>query len=663
MRIPITIPIALVSALTVFAPLWEGGTTHAAVMVTRLLILFLMGLFLVTGVQNGRIEVPVLPIRYMVVCFVGLAVLSTLTSPYLHPSRQWLLVLMTYVVFLYLVVSFVQSWEHIYVLAIVIVAVGLGEAGWTIFQRIVWKVPRPAGTFFNPNFLAGYLVVSWTILLSLLLHSHRIPSRFSILLSRLKARREIAMVAALSMIMAAILLTQSRAGILLVFVATLFAVTARYGPRVAVVCGMVVLTIFLVAPTTARERLVLEHNQNPEAYARWKMWGAALQQMTEHPLGNGLGLYQYSYPRYAFPVEGQISRYGKVAQTPHNDYLQMGVEMGPAAVFVFIIGLFLTGREAVSLPWKRLSRWQRGLLIGVCGGGVALLIHAGLDSSLREPALALMLTLCIGLVFSANRLQCSDEATVRVIPVRSRYAWALVSATMLVLVGIEVIRLGVGWIYFDSAARYVAEGQTPLAIEQLREAVAIDPGKALYHQGLGSIHAKIFDASGDEQAFQTARSEFQEAIEINPLDGRLSALMGQLYVSASKTLGSSPASNAQRNTWLQSAREAYERAATLMPFVAAYRYEQARLCWLLGERSEAERRAKEVEVLEPNFLPARALLMRMYLDAGEAKAAAHQLHEIQERQERYRNWTKNNLEQAFLNVDMTSLPKEIPLAG
>jgi hypothetical protein len=55
--------------------------------------------------------------------------------------------------------------------------------------------------------------------------------------------------------------------------------------------------------------------------------------------------------------------------------------------------------------------------------------------------------------------------------------------------------------------------------------------------------------------------------------------------------------------------------------------------------------------------------MRMYLDAGEAKAAAHQLHEIQERQERYRNWTKNNLEQAFLNVDMTSLPKDILLAG
>jgi O-antigen ligase len=50
--------------------------------------------------------------------------------------------------------------------------------------------------------------------------------------------------------------------------------------------------------------------------------------MTEYPFGLGLGLYQYAYPHYAFPVEGQIARYGRVAQTPHNEYLQMGVELG-----------------------------------------------------------------------------------------------------------------------------------------------------------------------------------------------------------------------------------------------------------------------------------------------------------------------------------------------
>ena len=51
--------------------------------------------------------------------------------------------------------------------------------------------------------------------------------------------------------------------------------------------------------------------------------------------------------------------------------------------------------------------------------------------------------------------------------------------------------------------------------------------------------------------------------------------------------------------------KSYERAIQLAPFSAMYRYEQARLYWLLGERSDAERRAKEAENLEPNFfLPA-----------------------------------------------------------
>jgi len=621
-----------------------------------------MGIFLITGVQKGELDIPVLSTGYVAISFVSLAVLSTLTSPYPHPSRQWLLVLMSYVVFFYLLVSFVQRWEHVYVLTIVIVAVGLGEAWWTILQGIVWKASRPTGTFFNPNFLAGYLAVSWTIVLSFLLHNHKKPSHFLILIGRFKAFSKIAILIALVTILSAVLLTQSRAGILVMLVATLFAVTVRFGFKVAVPCGAVFCAIILLVPTPTRDRLFLEHNGNPDTYARWQMWGTAFQQMTENPLGVGLGLYQYSYPRYAFPVEGQISRYGKVAQTPHNDYLQMGVEMGPAAVFVFFIGLYIAGREAVTLLHQRLSRRQRGLLVGLCGGGLALLIHAALDSSLREPAVALMLILCVALIFSASRLVDQDKAPIHIMPVRSRRMWVCVSAGVLVLVAVEVIRLGIAWIYFDVGSRHAAQGHTSLAIKRLKEAIAIDPGKALYHQGLGTIHARIFDVSGDEQAFETARTEFQQAIDINPLDGRLPALMGQLYVSASKTLRSSSATSAQRIAWLQAARNAYSKAATLMPYVAAYRYEEAKLCWLLGERAEAERRAEEVETLEPNFLPARALLARIFLEAGEVQAAAHQLHEIEERQDRYKNWTKNNLEQAFLNVDVTNL-KDLNLAG
>jgi tetratricopeptide (TPR) repeat protein len=657
MRALPTIPIALIGVLIIFAPLQEGGTTHVATMVIRLLILFLLGAFLAIGISRGQLELPVLPLRHIMLVFVGLAALATLISPYAHPSRQWFLVLMSYVVLLYLLVSVVQKWEHLYILATVIVCVGVGEAIWAIVQEVRWQIPRPSGTFFNPNFLAGYLAVSWAMLLSSLVYRHRIPSMSSILTIRVKGQALwlIGVLGALATVLTAVLLTQSRAGVLVCVVSTLFVLTIRFGFKVAGGCAVFLVVAGLLIPTPTRERVVFEHNLNPVAYARWQMWEGAIQQMIENPLGIGLGLYQYTYPRYAFPVEGEIARYGKVAQTPHSDYLQMGVEMGPAAILVFILGLVIMARETIKLLQRRLLRRQRSLIAGLAGGGVALLAHAGLDSNLREPSIAILLVLCVGLILSASRLTTKDDRPVHVLPIRSRLIWGTTAAAILLLVGAEVLRLGVAWMYFESASQQATAGHTSLAIKGLREAVALDPGKALYHQGLGTIYAKMFESTGEGHAFQVAKAEFQEAIEINPLDGRLSAMMAQLYVSATNAPNASSATTNQRVALLRAARQAYDRAVSLTPFFAPYKYEQARLSWLLGDHVEAERRAKEVEMLEPNYLPARALLARLSLDAGRIEGATRQLQEIQERQERYKHWGKNSLEQIFLNVDAASL--------
>jgi hypothetical protein len=86
-----------------------------------------------------------------------------------------------------------------------------------------------------------------------------------------------------------------------------------------------------------------------------------------------------------------------------------------------------------------------------------------------------------------------------------------------------------------------------------------------------------------------------------------------------------------------------------------YRYEQARLYWMLGERSDAERRGKEAENLEPNFLPARALLARLWIEVGQVDQARGQVREILARQARYKERSMNSLDHAFMNVDVGPL--------
>ncbi|MEP7151296.1 MAG: tetratricopeptide repeat protein [Nitrospira sp.] len=294
---------------------------------------------------------------------------------------------------------------------------------------------------------------------------------------------------------------------------------------------------------------------------------------------------------------------------------------------------------------------------------IALLVHAALDSSLRESALAILLVLCGALIVSASRLTRRGSDDVYVIPIHSRWAWGIGAACLVLVTGVEVARLGVAWMKFDAASRRAMAGDIDAAIEGLKAAVALDPGKALYHHGLGSVYARAFEASRDKQAFQLAYAEFKQAIELNPLDSRLLGLLGQLYVSAAQVPASPAESNDQQKVWLRASVQVYERAIQLAPFSAMFRYEQAQLHWMLGARGDAERRAKEAENLEPNFLPARALLARLWIEQGQVDQARSQLREILARQARYKARSKNNLDEAFLNVDVAPLRAAVGETG
>jgi hypothetical protein len=48
-------------------------------------------------------------------------------------------------------------------------------------------------------------------------------------------------------------------------------------------------------------------------------------------------------------------------------------------------------------------------------------------------------------------------------------------------------------------------------------------------------------------------------------------------------------------------------------------------------------------------------LARLTVDAGQVDEARIQLHEIQARQAQFKQWSKNSLEQVFLNVEVAPL--------
>jgi O-antigen ligase len=620
----------------------------------RLLILALAACYLWECLRAGCFRRPVVVIGRPVMVYLLVALLSTLTSAYFAQSWQWLLVLSGYAALLVLIAYFVQRWDQMTALLAVFAGMAVVEAGWALFQAARGAL-RPTGTFFNPNFLAVYLAVAWVMSFSALCFTARRFLPFARGGGWGRAHWSFwALFGLLVFLSLAIVCTTSRGGWLVLIAGLAFVTMLRFGRSAAVALAGLLL-VLLLAPNPLRTRLVAEHRANPETYARWQMWEQSAVEMSEHPLGIGLGLYQYWAPRYMFPIEDQIVRYGKLATTAHNEYLQMGVEMGAVSLAVFAWGTWLLGREGARLLQQRLRRRQRAVLVGIMSGIGMLLLHAGVDSTFHEPALALLLALLAAFLLASCRMLQRNPSPPTSVRLTMRPVWTAVSVAAIVLPAVETVRLGLAWQIYETGRQAALQSRYTLAEIRYRLAVDLDPGKALYRSALASADFHRFQRTHDPADAEHAIEELRHAADLNPLDGRLAALQGQVYESLAEIRAADGSPPDRRVRLLRLAQDAYGRAVEREPFGPYHRLALGRIAFALGDRAAAESLVRTAVELEPNFLPAREWLTRRYAEAGHWQEADRQVEEIRERQHRFIAWKKDANEQQFLQADAPAL--------
>jgi len=642
----------LILALLVFSPLLEGGTTHLATMIIRLLILSAFSVYMVQIIGTRILLMPRTAVVVPILLFLILVVISTCFSPYVNQSEQWLLVCVGYAGLLYLLAAFMRQWEHWAVLYRTLVVIALFESGLALYQYAIEGTPRPNGTFFNPNFLAGYLAAIFVAVLASTCYAKTWHRRFwstweSVIHHSLP-------ILLLLILLSAILLTGSRGATVALVAGTAVVIGVRFGRHGLL--GLVLLSAAVVLiPNPIRDRALAEHQQNPVTYARWQMWEGAVQEMTEHPLGAGLGLYQYVYPRHAVSIDSELFRYGKTAHNAHNEYLQIGVELGVAGIGVFVWGILLLGRETVFLLRQRLTRRQRTFALGAGAGMVVILTHAAIDSNLREPAIAIVLACYAGMVFFGRTMEKNGgQGGHSAVMLRTPRLWASLGVLIIIAVGIHVFRLGVAYQIHDAGADLVKQRQLEQAIDKFQEAIRLDPGKALYHNSLAGTYFQVYRLTHDVRMVQASLDELHAAIALNPLDGRLRSLLGHVLVSAAAT-PPLPTGGVQRDQLIGQAAMAYEQAAELEPFVYGHRMELAKMMLWLGRRGEAEKEFMRVIELEPNFLPAREALARLCMKSGKTGRAEEEHREIVARQRQFGSRVTNQVEREFLHVDTAAL--------
>lgn len=632
----------ILAGLTVFAPLIDGGTTHVPVLIIRLMLLGACSVWLYGCLKRGTLAVYATPVHPFMTMFIAWAALSICWSPYANASLQWVMTLLMYMVFCVMVVQTVRSVREVRSLVVVLLGMGIIEGGIGLTQYLWLGELRARGTFFNPNFFATYEAVVIVVAASLPL--------FTTL-----CWKEKLLVGGAALIGAlAFMAAQSRGGALALAAALSIVGLYRFGRR-AILGILLIALCGMAVPNPLVHRFREAPAQEALAYTRFDIWENSFQRVLDRPWGVGIGTYKYSSFLYQFPINDAVVRYEKRAESAHNEYLQIAVELGVGGLVIFLMGVWRWGGEAVRFLRDKGTEEERAYVVGLGGGALVILFHAAVDSIFHEPALVLLLLLTGGLVLALQRLNGESRNpwwTIPFTPHPARTGMGLFGILLLLLLTVQP---PIAWYSYEKGTHEAAQGRVDQAIRWYRYATLVEPGVTAYHDALALVHAQRYRQTGNIQWLLDAIDEMRICTELNSLDGRFPSRLGSLH----RMLASASGQGERRDALIRQSERFFELAITRSPFMMVNYWELADIRLKDGRLKEAREYAKRAIRHEPNFLPARALLAEVAMRLGEARDAASELNTIQTIQKRYGGQRLNALERQYLEVTTDHLEREI----
>lgn len=359
----------------------------------------MLGSWLLHGLAHREIRIPVTPLLWPLVVFVGWAAISLLWAP----SYEY-------------AIPEVVKWVEVIALMLIVAQAGQKRMGWVIagvlvggvFQAAlgIWQarlrgigpetfqlaqhVYRAYGSFEQPNPYAGYIGLIWPVVAGLLIGQ---ISSFRFPISNLKLRsvaRVLLLATGVLLLVSALVLSWSR-GAWLGALAAVTAMAAAWPRRMWLGASVVVLAIAMLLsanaigalPGAIRARLTDFTQQvtvydvrgvgiNDANYAvleRLAHWQAAGEMIRYHPwTGVGFSNYEPVYSQYA------LMNWPIALGHAHNYYLNVAAELGVPGLLAYLLlwgAIFWQTIRAL----RRRSGWERGLALGLLGAWAHLSVH------------------------------------------------------------------------------------------------------------------------------------------------------------------------------------------------------------------------------------------------------------------------------------------------
>ncbi|NIL99630.1 MAG: hypothetical protein GTN89_01315, partial [Acidobacteria bacterium] len=262
-----------------------------------------------------------------------------------------------------------------------LLSAGWLQTGLLFYQRFVTGDPRPAGTFNNPNYLAGWLAAT------VLFCAGRWITRPADRVARGSA-------AAAIPLLAGIAITGSRGALVGIAAGGLLLAGLVWKGLAAARRKQLVAAFVVVGVAASVAVFVRLQQPDPFRYQRLKIWRASVVPLLDAPWsGTGPGQFVREAPNLQFPDGRGALRYDRGFRTTHSDWIRVAAELGWPGVWAF-------GWVVVSVGAHIARRRRRSdpLDIGAVAALGALFAQSAVDNVSRAPALYLVGAVLLGLV-------------------------------------------------------------------------------------------------------------------------------------------------------------------------------------------------------------------------------------------------------------------------
>ncbi len=591
------------AALILAVPLVQGGTPRLPTAAVSLGLLGIFAAWIWRWRREPRQSLQLTAVDGVLALLLFWALFSTLGAPYYHAAEGVLVPLGSFLLG-YWGLAARPSFRGWRAAAAAVRIQAAGQALLALGQGLVAGQLRPAGTFVNPNFLAGFLAVAILLVLGDAFRGAEGGGREAgERPAHPVALRRAAGIAEAAILLAGLLVTGSRGGVLALVAGLAVLLGLRSLRVLALVTALAVAGLALV-PNPIVGRLQRLEEDDPFAWTRFSIWKSAAAMALDHPFtGIGVGQYEYVSPRYAFPVPSHWAKHTHVAENAHNDYLQAAAELGFPGLLLMLAAAGIVAAATVAAV-RRAPPERRATLAPLAAGLAAIATQAAVDFPLRTPPAALLVVL-LALGLRINGV--TGPSTVAEVRVRAAHRFA--AALVVALAAAAAVRPVAGFWFFLSgigappdllherwAVEEAPREALPAAesIRLLRLAATVDWPCASYHRALGGrLFQEALRGGGDVDPAGVERALYQInlATALNPQNHQYFVNLGEAATSLARR-------SRDPRPFLEEALGHYRQAASLAPFSFPVYERIGAISDELGDAAAAEgafRRAVEIE--------------------------------------------------------------------